>query len=127
MGRSLVAELMESLFGVGVPPLRLDAKAGAAGDLTRFAGVVMTPRRRSTVLRHVEFLRLADKRILLILVTPEGDVQNRILFTDRAYSPSELIEAVAGEPLSGSWKLKVSDQAARDVGKLNRWKLAIRR
>ena len=53
----------------------------------------MSPRRRSTALRHVEFLRLADKRILLIIVTPEGDVQNRIVFTDRSYAPSELVEA----------------------------------
>ena len=61
-------------------------------DLTRFAGVVMTPR-RSSGFRHIEFLRLSDKRILLILVTPEGDVQNRILFTGKPYTPSELIEA----------------------------------
>jgi heat-inducible transcriptional repressor len=62
-------------------------------DLTRFAGVVMTPKRRSTAFRHVEFLRLSDRRILLIIVTPEGDVQNRVLATDRAYSHSELVEA----------------------------------
>jgi len=61
-------------------------------DLTRFAGVVMTPR-RSSGFRHIEFLRLSDKRILLILVTPEGDVQNRIIFTGKPYTPSELIEA----------------------------------
>ena len=61
-------------------------------DLTRFAGVVMTPR-RSSGFRHIEFLRLSDKRILLILVTPEGDVQNRIIFTGKPYTPSELTEA----------------------------------
>ena len=61
-------------------------------DLTRFAGVVMTPR-RSAGFRHIEFVKLSDTRLLLILVTPEGDVQNRILTTDRAYSPSELVEA----------------------------------
>ena len=61
-------------------------------DLTRFAGVVMTPR-RSGGFRHIEFVKLSDTRILLILVTPEGDVQNRILATERTYSPSELIEA----------------------------------
>src|SRR5574342_916172 len=61
-------------------------------DLTHFAGVVMTPR-RSSGFRHIEFLRLSDKRVLLILVTPEGDVQNRILLAERAYSPSELTEA----------------------------------
>lgn len=61
-------------------------------ELTRFAGVVVTPR-RSAGFRHIEFVKLSEKRILLILVTPEGDVQNRILFSDRPYSPSELVEA----------------------------------
>ena len=61
-------------------------------DLTHFAGVVMTPR-RSAGFRHIEFLKLSEKRMLLIIVTPEGDVQNRILLTDKSYSPSELIEA----------------------------------
>jgi heat-inducible transcriptional repressor len=61
-------------------------------DLTRFAGVVMTPR-RSGGFRHIEFVKLSDTRVLLILVTPDGDVQNRILLTDRSYTPSELTEA----------------------------------
>ncbi len=60
-------------------------------QLTQFAGVVMTPRRAVTF-KHVEFLKLSEKRILLIVVTPDGDVQNRVLFTERDYSPSELIE-----------------------------------
>jgi len=62
-------------------------------DLSHFAGVVVVPRRRNPAFRHIEFLRLSEKRILLIIVTPEGDVQNRVLFTDRAYSPAELTEA----------------------------------
>jgi heat-inducible transcriptional repressor len=62
-------------------------------DLTRFAGVVMTPKRRSAAFRHIEFLRLSEKRILLIIVAPDGDVQNRIILADRAYDPSELTEA----------------------------------
>ena len=62
-------------------------------QLTQFAGVVMTPRRREASFRHLEFLRLSERRVLLIIVTPEGDVQNRILHTDRAYTQSQLIEA----------------------------------
>jgi len=61
-------------------------------DLTHFAGMVMTPR-RSAGFRHIEFLKLSDTRILLILITPEGDVQNRILAGEKSYSPSELTEA----------------------------------
>ena len=62
-------------------------------DLTRFAGVVMTPKRTTAAFRHIEFLSLSQKRILLIIVAPDGDVQNRIMLTDRAYNPSELVEA----------------------------------
>lgn len=62
-------------------------------DLTRFAGVVMTPKRRTAAFRHIEFLSLAEKRILLIIVAPDGDVQNRIIITDKAYKASELNEA----------------------------------
>ena len=49
MYRSLFAELMQSLFGISVPPLRLDASPGAAGDLSRFAGVYAWPDRRVEV------------------------------------------------------------------------------
>jgi heat-inducible transcriptional repressor len=61
-------------------------------DLTRFAGIVMTPR-RAAMFRHIEFVSLSEKRILLIIVSPEGDVQNRIFTVDRGYTQSELVEA----------------------------------
>jgi len=61
-------------------------------ELTHFAGVVVAPRRNAGF-RHIEFLRLSESRVLLIIVTPEGDVQNRILQTDRSFSSSELVEA----------------------------------
>jgi heat-inducible transcriptional repressor len=38
-------------------------------------------------------LRLSERRLLVIIVSPEGDVQNRILFTDTDYSQSQLVEA----------------------------------
>ena len=46
----------------------------------------MTPRRTSTF-RQIEFLRLTERRVLLIIVTPDGDVQNRILPVDKPYTP----------------------------------------
>ena len=61
-------------------------------NLSHFVGVVMSPRRAS-VFRHIEFLRLSERRLLVIIVSPEGDVQNRILFTEADYSQSQLVEA----------------------------------
>ncbi|WP_062789399.1 heat-inducible transcriptional repressor HrcA [Aquitalea pelogenes] len=62
-------------------------------DLTHFAGVVVTPQRSDVAFRQIEFLRLSERRILMILVTLDGDVQNHLLTTERDYSPSELVEA----------------------------------
>jgi heat-inducible transcriptional repressor len=62
-------------------------------SLTHFAGVVIAPRRNISRIRQIEFLNLSDKRILLIIVTTDGDVQNRILVSDKSYSPAELVSA----------------------------------
>ncbi len=65
--------------------------ASLLSNLSHFVGVVMAPR-RGTVFRHIEFLRLSDRRLLVIIVSPDGDVQNRILFTDVNYTQTQLIE-----------------------------------
>jgi heat-inducible transcriptional repressor len=75
------------------PQRVIQAASQLLSQLTNFAGIVMTPRRRALSFRQIEFLRLSEKRVLLIVVTPDGDVLNRILFTDRDYSPSELVSA----------------------------------
>jgi len=74
------------------PQRVLSSAAALLSSLSHFAGVVLTPRRAS-LFRQVEFLRLSERRMLLIIVTPDGDVQNRILHTERDYSPSQLVEA----------------------------------
>ena len=61
-------------------------------SLSQFVGVVIAPRRTS-VFRHIEFLRLSEKRFLVIIVSPDGDVQNRVIFTAADYTQSQLIEA----------------------------------
>lgn len=74
-------------------PQRVIANAAnMLSNLSHFVGVVLTPRRSSTF-RHIEFLRLSERRLLLIIVSPEGDVQNRVIFTDIDYPASHLIEA----------------------------------
>ena len=75
-------------------PLRvLSHASNLLSELTHFAGVVISPRRQQPRIRQIEFVSLAEKRILLIIVTADGEVQNRILFTQRSYTPSELVEA----------------------------------
>jgi heat-inducible transcriptional repressor len=74
-------------------PQRVIASAASLlSDLSHFVGVVTAPK-RSSVFRLIEFLRLSERRILVIIVSPEGDVQNRVLQTEADYTQSQLVEA----------------------------------
>jgi heat-inducible transcriptional repressor len=86
-GDSPLQQQVEDRIKPDQPQRVISAAAQALSNLSQFAGVVMTPRRVSAF-RHIEFLRLSESRILLIIVSPEGDVQNRILFTEHPYSQS---------------------------------------
>jgi heat-inducible transcriptional repressor len=90
-------------------PLKLDAPAEAAlppdqpqrvianaaqllSSLSSFVGVVTAPRKPS-VFHHIEFMRLSERRVLVIIVAPDGDVQNRVIFTAQDYTQTQLVEA----------------------------------
>lgn len=75
-------------------PSRLIAQASnLLSELTQFAGVVATTRRSAITIRQIEFLRLGEKRVLLIIVMPDGEVENRVLLLERDYTQSQLTEA----------------------------------
>jgi heat-inducible transcriptional repressor len=67
--------------------------ADMLSQLTQFAGVVVTPKRKRIAFKHLEFLPLSEKRILVIIVTSDNNVQNRIILTEKAFSASELTQA----------------------------------
>jgi len=75
------------------PQRSRQAASQLLASLTRFAGIVMTARHRAPAFRHIEFLKLSERRVLLIVVTAGGDVQNRILLTERDHTPAELVAA----------------------------------
>ena len=74
------------------PQKTINNAAHLLSSLSQFAGVILTPRRES-VFQQIDFLRLSEKRILLVIVSPSGDVQNRLLLTEVDYTPSQLIHA----------------------------------
>lgn len=83
--------------------LQLDADAGPKdlvesvssflSGFTRMAGVVTLPRHDVSTLRYIEFLPLGERRVLVILVVNDHEVQNRVIHTGRDYSRSELEQA----------------------------------
>jgi heat-inducible transcriptional repressor len=85
-------ELLTQRLAPDQPQKVIANAANMLSSLSHYVGVVMAPKRAS-VFRHIEFLRLSEKRVLLIIVSPEGDVQNRVIFTEADYSQSQLLEA----------------------------------
>ncbi|MBB2485042.1 heat-inducible transcriptional repressor HrcA [Mitsuaria sp. WAJ17] len=90
---------------LGAEPIALDAQlqpdqpqrvitsaAQLLSNLSSFVGVVTAPRKPS-VFHHIEFLRLGERRVLVIMVSPDGDVQNRVIFTAQDHNQGELAEA----------------------------------
>lgn len=74
------------------PQKVLSNAANLLSNMSQFVGVVIAPRRTS-VFRHIEFLRLSERRLLVIIVSPEGDVQNRVIYTEVDYTQAQLVEA----------------------------------
>jgi heat-inducible transcriptional repressor len=68
----------------------VSAASSILSSVTKLAGVVMLPRHELALLRHVEFLPLSEKSVLVILVLNHQEVQNRIIYTDRTYTANEL-------------------------------------
>ncbi len=84
---------------------------------TKMAGMVTVPRREEKPLQQVEFLPLSDKRVLVILIISDSEVQNRIIHVERDYTKDELSEFARelnaeylGRPL-----IEVRDRLRRDL------------
>lgn len=75
------------------PQELINNAADMLSQLTQFAGIVMVPKRIRPTLKHLEFLQLTDKKILVILVTDDGQVQNRIVLTEQPMRPADLTHA----------------------------------
>lgn len=84
---------IENQFASDQPQKLINAASHVLSELTHFAGIVIAQRHDTVRIRQIEFISLSENRILLIIVTTTGDVQNRILLTRNPYSSKDLAAA----------------------------------
>lgn len=84
--------LQAPAFAPDQPQKVIANAANMLSSLSQFVGVVIAPQ-KSAVFHHIEFLRLSAKRVLVILVSPDGNVQNKVVFTEKDISQDELVQA----------------------------------
>lgn len=71
----------------------LNQASNLLSEVTHMAGLVRVPKRQVQTLKHLEFLPIGGRRVLVVLVLSDREVQNRILHTDRDYTRDELQQA----------------------------------
>jgi len=106
LGEDDVSRLRASVQpGTGTQALLTNASQ-LLSAMSHFVGVVTVPRREQFAFKHIDFVPIDAQRVLVILVFTDNEVQNRIITTRRAYTPSELEQTAnylnahfAGRPL----------------------------
>lgn len=88
-----IATLSERFQQTTDPESLIAHASDVLSELTQFAGVVVLPNQSTARFHQLEFMRLTESRILAILVTEDGRVQNRVLSAVNDFSDSELVSA----------------------------------
>lgn len=90
---TMFQKLRQQLSGETDKQLIINQASSLLSEVTHLAGVVSIPRKEKAILKQVEFVSLSENRILVILILASLEVQNRVIYTQRHYTPSELEQA----------------------------------
>jgi heat-inducible transcriptional repressor len=70
----------------------IQTASGILSQVTRLTGLISIAKPSHTEVRHLEFMRLSERRLLVIMVVNSDQVHNKIIEVDRDYSDLELTE-----------------------------------
>ena len=68
----------------------LRSASKALSSMSSYTGLVMLPRLQKTIFRHIEFVKLSSRKILMVFVTQSGLIQNKLIETEEDLTVSEL-------------------------------------
>ena len=89
--RIVEAQVRASGSGASLEHMLTEASQMLSG-MSRGAGLVLTAK-NEVALKHIEFIQLEPSRALAVLVSQNGDVENRIVELPAGTTPSQLQEA----------------------------------
>ena len=73
-------------------PLLVERASGLLADVTNLASVVSIPKPSEAGVTHIEFIPLQQRRILVVIVMGNDEVQNRVIDVDQDFTASQLTE-----------------------------------
>lgn len=93
---ALAKFIEESLSGDEVPNDRLMARAShVLSEVSSHVGLVLGPALEEKLLEHVKFIRLPDRRVLVVIVSKPNLIENKVLRLDEDISQEELDRSAA--------------------------------
>jgi len=93
----------------------MQATSRAISIITNEAGIVLTPRLKRSVFKHIEFIYVDSSRVMAVLITRSGIVRNSILDLDDQLTRPELfrISEFLNQELEGMFLGEVKDYLTR--------------
>ncbi|MCC6594730.1 MAG: heat-inducible transcription repressor HrcA [Xanthomonadales bacterium] len=115
--KPLVDSIQDRLPADGAPDQVLRSASRLLSELTGCAGIVSVPRRERLPLHHIDFVQLAPRRLLVILVFEDGQVQNRLVQTSHPFDAHQLEVAarLLNEQCAGQCLSAVQAQLTREL------------
>ena len=74
-------------------PSLIQAATNLLSGVTQLAGIVSVPKRNSLAIQQIDFVRLSEQRILVVMLMAGDEVQNRIVHLKRKFSAEDLQQA----------------------------------
>src|ERR1041384_170657 len=95
-------------------------------DLTQHAAVIITPDPDHQRLGHIEFVPLRDGKLIAVLVTTDGSIENRLIIDDVDPRRLEPIHNYLNQLLKGMTLDEVRERVLRELGEdKNRYDVAV--
>lgn len=87
----------------------------------QYTGLVMVPRLKTTIFRHIEFVKLSPRQVLAVFVTQSGLVQNKLIEVKEDFHPRDL-EKISNYLNKAMTGLSIQEVRARIIEEMNREK-----
>jgi len=125
LDKALKAELKTQISGQKDFKSAMNAASDLLQQMTGCASMITAPKSASDVMETVEFVRLSGDRVLAVLVTESGEIQNRVIEVpafieadDLNKASKDLKKAIAGQTLGGARENMIA-MLAEQKGRVN--------
>ncbi len=93
LGRSAKKAISDSFSTDKTSNDLIQSASDILSSITHLTGIISLTHSAPAEIRHLEFMRLSERRILVILVINQDDVHNKVIQVERDYTDIELNQA----------------------------------